>query len=61
VSQQETPGEKVLPSKIYIGLDQLSSRQLKVVMGLVKEMGFTEKEISELVIRFGEQETAGSV
>ncbi len=60
VSQQETPGEKILSSKIYIGLEQLSTRQQKVVLGLIKEMGFTSEEVAELVIGMGEQEKTGS-
>ena len=60
VSEQEAPGEKILSSRIHIDLDQLSPRQQKTVLGLVKEMGFAREEVAELVIRIGEQEETGS-
>jgi hypothetical protein len=60
VGQQKTPGEKILTSKIYVGLQQLSARQQKVLLGLIKEMGFAKEEIEELVIRIGEPDVAGS-
>ena len=60
MSQQEIQGERILSSKINIGLEQLSLKQQKVVLGLIKEMGFTKEEIAELIIRIGDKEITGS-
>jgi len=60
VSQKETQEEKMLSSRIHIGIEQLSSRQQKTVLGLIKEMGFAKEEIGELVIRMEEHEETES-
>lgn len=60
VSQQEAPGEKIIPSRICIGLDQLSAKQKKVILELVEEMGFVKDEIAELGIQIEEPREAGS-
>jgi hypothetical protein len=59
-SQQEAPGGEIPSSRIYVDLDQLSSRQHKTVLGLIKEMGFSKEEVGELVIKMGEKEVTGS-
>lgn len=60
VSRQEAPGEKIIPSRIYIGLDQLSAKQKKAILELVEEMGFAKDEVAELAIQIGEPQEAGS-
>jgi hypothetical protein len=50
----------MLSSRIHIGIEQLSSRQQKTVLGLIKEMGFAKEEIGELVIRMEEREETES-
>ncbi len=36
--------------KVYVDIGELSSKQRGAVLGLVKDMGFTPAEISELVV-----------
>lgn len=42
-------------ARIYIELGELSSKQRGAVLGLLKDMGFTPAEISEVVVRLPEE------
>lgn len=51
---QETEEEKAPRSRIYIGLEELSSKQRSAVLGLVKDLGFGPVEIDEVVVQLPE-------
>lgn len=42
-------------ARIYIEIGELSSKQRGAVLGLLKDMGFTPAEISEVVVRLPEE------
>jgi hypothetical protein len=42
--------ERILPSRIFIELGDMSSKQRKIVLGLIKDLGFVPEEIGELVV-----------
>jgi hypothetical protein len=37
--------------KVHIEISELSSKQRGAMLGLIKDMGFTTAEISELIVR----------
>ena len=56
---QETEEEKAPRSRIYIGLEELSSKQRSAVLGLVKDLGFGPAEIDEVVVQLPEDLESG--
>jgi len=50
LSQEKQPETRILPSRIAIELSELSARQRKSVLGLIKEIGFVPEEISEIAV-----------
>lgn len=50
MSQQRVPETAILPSKITIELSELSSKQRKSILGLIKDMGFVPGEIREVAV-----------
>lgn len=50
VNQQKAPVTAILPSKITIALSELSSKQRKSILGLIKDMGFVPEEIREVAV-----------
>lgn len=43
-------------NRIFVNLDELSSKQRKSVLGLIKDMGFTPEEIGEVVVLVSNQQ-----
>jgi len=52
VTQENIEVEKNPPSRIYIEFGQLSQKQRKVILSLLKDVGFAPEEIFEMVIVF---------
>jgi hypothetical protein len=52
---QEKAEEKPQRSRIYVDLEQLSSKQRGAVLGLIKDIGYTPEEIKEVVVRIPEE------
>lgn len=50
MSEEKQEETRILPSRILIELDELSAKQRKAVLGLVKDMGFVPEEINEVVV-----------
>lgn len=52
MSQQGPPEEPpgTTPSRLYVELKELSSKQRGAVLGLLKDVGFAPGEIEELVV-----------
>jgi hypothetical protein len=50
MSEQAPPRASVNPSRIFVDLAELSAKQRKAVLGLLKDMGFAPGEVSELVV-----------
>jgi hypothetical protein len=53
---QEKVREEPQRSRIYIGLEELSSKQRGAVLGLLKDMGFSKGEIKEVVVQMPEED-----
>jgi hypothetical protein len=51
---QETPKEEPPRSRIFIGIDELSTKQRGAVLGLLKDIGFAPGEIKEVVVQLPE-------
>ena len=47
---EEQAEERILPSRLFIELDEVSPKQRKVFLSLLKDLGFAPEEVSELVI-----------
>lgn|GEM_PF-1278066 len=47
---EEQAEERILPSRLFIELDEISPKQRKVFLSLLKDLGFAPEEVSELVI-----------
>ena len=52
---QERAREEPPRSRIFIGLDELSTKQRAAVLGLLKDMGFAPGEIKEVVVQLPEE------
>jgi len=50
VAQRERTPDRVLRSRLVIELSEIPPRFRKAVTGMIKELGFTRDEVSELVI-----------
>lgn len=42
--------QSLSPSRIYINIEELSSKQRNAVHGLIKDLGFTTDEVKEVVV-----------
>jgi hypothetical protein len=51
---QEKAEEKPQRSRIYVDLEQLSSKQRGAVLGLIKDIGYAPEEIKEVVVQIPE-------
>jgi hypothetical protein len=56
---QEKAEEKPQRSRIYVDLEQLSSKQRGAVLGLIKDIGYTSEEIKEVVVQIPEELVEG--
>ena len=50
MSQEWKPEARILPSRITIELSELSAKQRKSILGLIKDMGFVPEEIREIAV-----------
>ena len=50
ISDQAPSKAYLQPGRVYIELAELSSKQRKSMLGLMKDMGFAPGELSELVV-----------
>lgn len=60
LSQEKGPERQIPRTRIYIELEELSSKQKKAIIGLLKDMGFISEEVMELVVRMPEAADMGS-
>lgn len=60
MSQEKGPERQIPRTRIYIELEELSSKQKKAIIGLLKDMGFISEEVMELVVRMPEAADMGS-
>jgi hypothetical protein len=56
---QEKAEEKPQRSRIYVDLEQLSSKQRGAVLGLIKDIGYAPEEIKEVVVQIPEELAGG--
>lgn len=56
MSQERLRQVKMERSRIFIGLEEMSSKQRKAVLGLIKDLGFTPAEIADVVVGIPEPE-----
>lgn len=54
MGQENHQQESLKKSKVFVELDQLSSKQRNAILGLIKNMGFVKEEIEQVVITLGE-------
>lgn len=55
--EREEPG--IPPSRIFIELEEMSSKQRKTILGLIKDLGFTPEEIMEVVVKVTSRDSVG--